>query len=91
MANNIPKLTAEEKLKYKIGKREENAGKNGSPQIAALLTVEPENYSENQKWKVKKLSGLSKEQIIERMWDERIENNLGLEKGDPQRHPEPWD
>lgn len=72
-------LTEAEQAKHNITKGEIEAGKSGSPQIAALLTVKPENWSENQKWKADRLRELDfrESEIFGFMEIERIQNRIG--------------
>lgn len=73
-------LTDAEQKKHSITKDEIEAGKQGSPQIAALLTVKPENRSEQQKWKANKLRELDfrESEIFGFMEIERIQNKIGV-------------
>lgn len=72
-------LTEAAQKKHNITKDEIEAGMGGSPQIAALLTVKPENWSENQKWKADKLRELDfrESEIFGFMEIERIQNRIG--------------
>lgn len=73
-------LTPEERKKHNIATGEIEAGKQGSPQIAALLTVRPENWSEDQKWKANKLRKLDfrEREIFGFMEIERVQNRIGV-------------
>jgi hypothetical protein len=73
-------LTAEEQKSHNITEDEIEAGKGGSPQIAALLTVRPENWSEQQKWKANELRELDfrEREIFGFMEIERVQNEIGV-------------
>lgn len=73
-------LTPEEQKKHNITEDEIEAGKQGSPQIAALLTVRPEDWSESQKWKANKLRELDfrEIEIFGFMEIERVQNEVGI-------------
>lgn len=73
-------LTDEEQKRHNITEREIAAGRQGSPQIAALLTVRPENWSDSQKWKANKLRELDfrEIEIFGFMEIERVQNKIGV-------------
>jgi len=73
-------LTPGEQRTHKITKGEIGAGKCGSPQIAAMLTIKPENWSEALKWKANRLRELDfrEREIFGFMEIERVQNKIGV-------------
>lgn len=76
---NLAPLSEEERAKLGVTDGEVRRGKQGSPELAALLTVDPLKYSDEQYYKVRanKLWEKSREEIKALVGDERQKQENG--------------